>query len=56
MGHSTPGDLHARNPLFEDAHMEVLGLLARVGSLLPDGPRKVTGLDGSAPLSHFTGL
>lgn len=29
---------------------------ARVDSLLPDGPRNVTGLGGSAPLSHFTGL
>lgn len=42
--------------MFEDAHVEVPGKLARVDSLLPDGPRNVTGLGGSAPLSHFTGL
>lgn len=42
--------------MFEDVHVEVPGKLARVGSLLPDGRRSVTGLGGSAPLSHFTGL
>lgn len=56
MGHSTPGILHARNPVFENAHVEVLRLLARVGSLVPDGPRNVPGLGGSAPLSHLAGL
>lgn len=47
----TPGSPRARSPLFEGAHVEVPGKLARVGSLLPDGPRNVTGLGGSAPLS-----